>query len=83
MVSFGLIEEWNPRPGRLTSWTMSPEAKAQGRQAPVSSVPPSHQQEEYLRAALRNTDAQFRFSRLCLEASISRPRSTSMRSPAR
>ncbi|GAC68983.1 condensation domain-containing protein [Gordonia soli] len=68
MVSFGLIDEWTPRTGRLTSWTLSDDAKKAGAQAPAHPVPASHQQEEYLRAALRNRSAGFRFSRLCLQA---------------
>lgn len=68
MVKFGLIDEWQPRAGAVTSWTLSPEAVAAGSKAPVHPVPASHQQEEYLNAALRNESAGFRFSRLCLEA---------------
>ncbi|RPA12572.1 condensation domain-containing protein [Gordonia sp. OPL2] len=68
MVSFGLIDEWQPRPGRLTSWTAAPAAIAAAAAADVHPVPPSHQQEEYLRAARRNETAGFRFSRLCLIA---------------
>lgn len=68
MVSFGLIEEWQPRPGRLISLVASPTAVRDARRAPVHPVPPSHQQEEYLLAAQRNSSAGFRFSRLCLMA---------------
>ncbi|GAC49824.1 condensation domain-containing protein [Gordonia aichiensis] len=68
MVKFGLIDEWQPRAGTVTSWTLSPEALAAGSKAPAHQVPPSHQQEEYLNAARRNESAGFRFSRLCLEA---------------
>ncbi|GAA1480440.1 condensation domain-containing protein [Gordonia sinesedis] len=68
MVSFGLIDDWQPRPGRLTSWTATPAAVAAATAAAVDPVPPSHQQEEYLRSARRNETADFRFSRLCLLA---------------
>ncbi|OPX15749.1 condensation domain-containing protein [Gordonia sp. i37] len=68
MVSFGLIDEWEPRIGRLTSWTMSQTAVTAAAGAPIHPVPPSHQQEAYLRAAQRNQSAGFRFSRLCLQA---------------
>lgn len=68
MVSFGLIDEWNPRPGRVTSWGASPNAVAAAAQAQIHHVPPSHQQEEYLRSAYRNRAAGFRPSRLCLVA---------------
>ncbi|MFT4042048.1 MAG: condensation domain-containing protein [Gordonia sp. (in: high G+C Gram-positive bacteria)] len=68
MVNFGLIDEWNPRPGQVTSWTLSRESVAAASSAPIHPIPASHQQEEYLRAAQRNEKAGFRFSRLCLEA---------------
>lgn len=68
MVNFGLIEEWNPRPGQLTSWVASLASVTQADRAAAHPVPASHQQEEYLRAAARNESAGFRFSRLCLMA---------------
>jgi hypothetical protein len=66
VVSFGLIEEWHPAPGRLVSWGVTAASAARGAQARPHSTPPSHQQQEYLRAAYRNRDAGFRFSRLCV-----------------
>lgn len=66
MVSFGLIDEWEPAPGRLLSWVAAPESIARAAQAPVHPAPPSHQQEQYLRAADRNAAADFRYSGLCL-----------------
>lgn len=66
MVSFGLIDEWNPIPGTLVSWVASPHSRARAAQAPAHPTPPSHQQEEYLKSAHRNRDTDFRFSRLCL-----------------
>ncbi|MGW4365663.1 condensation domain-containing protein [Nocardia takedensis] len=66
MVDFGLIEEWSPAPGRLTSWSATPESVARARLAPVHPAPPSHQQEQYLRAADRHAAAEFRYSGLCL-----------------
>ncbi|MFT4085849.1 MAG: condensation domain-containing protein [Gordonia sp. (in: high G+C Gram-positive bacteria)] len=68
MVEFGLIDEWRPASGRVTTWSMSPDALTVAAQTPVHPVPPSHQQEAYLRAAQRNADSGFRFSRLCLLA---------------
>ncbi|HEY9315448.1 condensation domain-containing protein [Williamsia sp.] len=68
MVNFGLINEWEPAPGRLTSWVASLASIAEAGHAPAHPIPPSHQQEEYLRTAARNEDAGFRFSRLCLVA---------------
>ncbi|SIS12314.1 condensation domain-containing protein [Williamsia sterculiae] len=66
MVSFGLIEDWHPRPGRVTSWVPTAASSAAAAAAPTDPVPPSHQQQEYLRSARRNAAAGFRFSRLCL-----------------
>ncbi|MFI9407912.1 condensation domain-containing protein [Nocardia sp. NPDC052316] len=66
MVDFGLIDEWEPAPGRLTTWTASPESAARARLAPVHPAPPSHQQEQYLRLARRHAAAEFRYSGLCL-----------------
>ncbi|WP_280266607.1 condensation domain-containing protein [Nocardia wallacei] len=66
MVNFGLIDEWEPAPGRLVTWVASPESVELARQAPVHHSPPSHQQEQYLRLADRHSAAEFRFSGLCL-----------------
>ncbi|MEV6279493.1 condensation domain-containing protein [Nocardia sp. NPDC051832] len=66
MVDFGLIEEWAPAPGRLTSWAATPESAARARRAPVHPAPPSHQQEQYLRLAAQHAAAEFRYSGLCL-----------------
>lgn len=66
MVDFGLIDEWNPAPGRLVTWVAAPESVARAAQAPVHPAPPSHQQEQYLRLADRHAAADFRYSGLCL-----------------
>lgn len=66
MVNFGLIDEWEPAPGRLVSWVAAPDAVDRAKQAPVHPVPPSHQQEQYLLLADRHAAADFRFSGLCL-----------------
>jgi len=66
MINFGLIDEWAPTAGHVTTWSASAASTARAGEAPIHPVPPSHQQEEYLRAARRNEDAGFRFSRLCL-----------------
>ncbi|MEV0706983.1 condensation domain-containing protein [Nocardia aurea] len=66
MVSFGLIDEWDPAPGRLVSWSASPDSVARAASAPVHPTPPSHQQESYLRLAHRNATADFRYSGLCV-----------------
>nr|WP_296767912.1 condensation domain-containing protein [Rhodococcus sp. (in: high G+C Gram-positive bacteria)] len=66
MVSFGLIGDWNPEPGHVTTWKPTVESIAQVRSAPAHPIPASHIQEEYLKSAYRNRDSGFRFSRLCL-----------------
>ena len=66
MVDFGLIDEWEPAPGRLTSWVASPDSVARAQSAPVHPAPPSHQQEQHLRLADRHSTAEFRYSGLCL-----------------
>ena len=68
MVNFGLINEWEPATGRLTSWVASPASLDEAKGAPVHPTPASHQQEEYLLTAARNETVGFRFSRLCLVA---------------
>ncbi|MFI6362314.1 condensation domain-containing protein [Nocardia sp. NPDC050630] len=66
MVNFGLIDEWEPAPGRLITWVAAPESVARAANAPVHPAPPSHQQEQYLRLADRHAAADFRYSGLCL-----------------
>ncbi|WP_405139025.1 condensation domain-containing protein [Nocardia sp. NBC_01388] len=66
MVAFGLFDDWHPEPGRLTTWTASPQSRAAVRRAPAHDVGPSYQQEAYLRAAQRNDVAGLRVSRICM-----------------
>ncbi|NKY54663.1 condensation domain-containing protein [Nocardia flavorosea] len=66
MVDFGLIDEWNPAPGRVVSWEATSAARAAAAAAPIHSAPPSHQQEHYLRQAHRTTGTGYRGSGLCL-----------------
>ncbi|MFI6309162.1 condensation domain-containing protein [Nocardia fusca] len=66
MVDFGLIDEWNPAPGRVVSWVATPRSLAYAAAAPVHEAPPSHQQEHYLRRSRHNTGTDYRTSGLCL-----------------
>lgn len=66
MVAFGLIDEWKPAPGPLTTWSPTVASRAAAAAAPVHPAPPSHIQQAYLEAAYRNRGSSFRFSRLCL-----------------
>ncbi|GAA5061805.1 condensation domain-containing protein [Nocardia callitridis] len=65
MVNFGFIDEWRPNPGKLTSWSVTPQSLEAAMRAPRHATPPSHQQEEYLRTAYRTASPQWRGSRLC------------------
>lgn len=64
MVSFGLIDDWQPRTGKLTIWSASEASVDAAGRAPIHQTPPSHQQEEYLRTALRKQKDGVRGSRL-------------------
>ena len=66
MVSFGLIGDWKPKSGRVTTWKPTADIIDVVHSAPPHPVPPSHIQEEYLKSAYRNRNSGFRFSRLCL-----------------
>ncbi|OZC97388.1 acyltransferase [Rhodococcus sp. 06-235-1A] len=66
MVAFGLIDEWEPTPGLLTTWSPTDASRAAAAAAPVHPARPSHIQQAYLEAAYRNRGSSFRFSRLCL-----------------
>ncbi|WP_067574489.1 condensation domain-containing protein [Nocardia acidivorans] len=66
MVAFGLFGDWHPEPGRLTTWTASPAARAAVRRAPAHDVGPSYQQRAYLRATHRNSRVGLRVSRICM-----------------
>ncbi|WP_067691585.1 condensation domain-containing protein [Nocardia jejuensis] len=66
MVAFGLFDDWHPEPGRLTTWTASPQSRVAVGRASAHEVGPSYQQEAYLRTVGRNSAAGLRVSRLCL-----------------
>lgn len=66
MVSFGLIGDWKPESGCVTTWKPTAESIEKVHSAPPHPIPASHIQEEYLKSAYRNRDSGFRFSRLCL-----------------
>ncbi|MFI6041670.1 condensation domain-containing protein [Nocardia sp. NPDC051321] len=66
MIDQGLIDEWNPAPGRMVTWVATAASVARAAEAPTHPAPPSHQQEEYLRLADRHAAADFRYSGLCL-----------------
>ncbi|WP_054813175.1 condensation domain-containing protein [Nocardia arizonensis] len=68
MIGFGFFDEWHPEAGRLIAWSATSRCRAAAAPAAAHPVPPSHQQEEYLRAAFRNAGRNGRGSRLCMMA---------------
>lgn len=68
MVNFGFFDDWHPQPGRVTSWSVPLAALAVMRDAPEHPIPPSYQQQEYLRTTWRTAAAGHRSSRLCMIA---------------
>ncbi len=66
MVNFGFFDDWHPQPGRLTSWSVSPDALTAMLAAPPHPIPPSFQQQEYLRTTARGARTGQRASRLCM-----------------
>ena len=49
MVAIKAIHDWNGEPGVLISWHPSPATLAKVRDAPVSDVPVSYQQDQHIR----------------------------------
>jgi hypothetical protein len=64
--AFGAISDWVPDPGWVVSWQPSPTSLAQAREAPVSAVPPSHQQARHLRNFRDHAARGVDMSRLCI-----------------
>ena len=50
MSDFRPLHEWNGPPGALVAWRPTTDTWTTVRNAPVSPVPPSHEQEQHLRA---------------------------------
>ncbi len=50
MADLRPLHEWTGAPAALTLWQPSADAHARARNAPVSQVPPSYEQEQHLRA---------------------------------
>ena len=62
------IQDWAPAPGSVVSWHASPASLAAARQAPISSVPPSHQQARHLRNFREHAARGADMARLCIAA---------------
>src|ERR1700739_1047951 len=59
---------WMPAPGSVVSWLASPASLAKVRQAPISAVPPSHQQARHLRNFREHANRGVKMARLCIAA---------------
>jgi mycolipenoyl-CoA---2-(long-chain-fatty acyl)-trehalose mycolipenoyltransferase / long-chain-acyl-CoA---trehalose acyltransferase len=64
--AFGAINDWVPEPGTVVCWHPSPTSLAKARQAPISPVPPSHQQARHLRNFCDHAARGADMSRLCI-----------------
>jgi hypothetical protein len=68
MVALRSIHDWVGEPGRVVSWHPSPATMAKMRDAPVSSVPVSYQQEQHIRTFRRRQAAGADMARLNIPA---------------
>jgi mycolipenoyl-CoA---2-(long-chain-fatty acyl)-trehalose mycolipenoyltransferase / long-chain-acyl-CoA---trehalose acyltransferase len=64
--AFGSIDDWTPEPGSVMCWHPSPASLARVGQAPVSTVPASHQQARHLRNYRDHANRGVDMSRLCI-----------------
>lgn len=68
MVALRSVHDWVGEPGRVVSWHPSPATVAKMRDAPVSSVPVSYQQEQHIRTYRRRRAAGADMARLNIPA---------------
>ncbi|WP_077081448.1 condensation domain-containing protein [Mycobacterium numidiamassiliense] len=64
--TFGTINDWTPEPGSVVCWHPSPDSLTKARQAPISTVPPSHQQARHLRNFREHANRGLDMSRLLI-----------------
>ncbi|MDG4668993.1 condensation domain-containing protein [Mycobacterium sp. 236(2023)] len=64
MVALRSIHDWVGEPGRVVSWHPSPASSAKMRDAPVSHVPVSYQQQQHIRTFRRRQAAGAGMARL-------------------
>jgi mycolipenoyl-CoA---2-(long-chain-fatty acyl)-trehalose mycolipenoyltransferase / long-chain-acyl-CoA---trehalose acyltransferase len=62
-ITVGALDEWALKPGSVTSWHPTVEAREKAQRAPVSSVPVSYMQQQHLRNYSERTAAGLSFSR--------------------
>lgn len=65
-ITIGEVDEWAPGPGRVTSWSATPAARAKAQQAPVSDVPVSYMQAQHLRGYYEQRQKGLEYSRLLI-----------------
>ncbi len=68
MVALTAIQSWVGAPGSVVSWSPSPASAEKVRQAPVSDVPPSYQQEQHIRAYRQHSADGLEMARLMIPA---------------
>jgi len=68
MVAMKSIQDWTGTPGTLISWHPSPASAAKMADAPISSVPVSHQQEQHVRAYREHVSQESDMARLLVPA---------------
>ncbi|MCB0925157.1 MAG: acyltransferase, partial [Mycobacterium sp.] len=66
MVALTAIHDWVDAPGTLVSWGPSAACLAKVAQAPVSSVPPSYQQEQHIRTYRAHSANELEMARLLI-----------------
>ena len=62
-ITIGSINDWAVRPGVVTTWHPTAEAREKARQAPVSPVPVSYMQAQHLRGCYERPAAGLDYSR--------------------
>lgn len=67
-VTVESIADWVPEPGRVVSWSPSPAALAEARDAPIDPVPASYIQTLHLRNSCAYAARGLRMSRLLITA---------------
>lgn len=68
MVALRSVHDWVGEPGQVVSWQPSPASMAKMRDAPVSPVPVSYQQEQHIRTFRRRRAAGADMARLNIPA---------------
>ncbi|MET0703846.1 MAG: condensation domain-containing protein [Mycobacterium sp.] len=68
MVALTAIHHWVDEPGTVVSWSPSPATVEKVRNAPVSDVPPSYQQDQHIRSYREHSADGVEMARLLIPA---------------